>query len=72
MNDWLHSKPINDVMIELPILRVIPDTQHVTLGSSAEVALTYQGHALIVRARCRAFLSKKVHIDPWSGISALV
>lgn len=67
MNDWLHSKPINDVMIELPIPRVIPDTLHVTLGSSPEVVLTRQGHALIAPA---CFRVEKAAIDPWSGVSA--
>lgn len=51
MNDWLHSKSINDAMIELPIDGVVPDTRHVTLGSSAKVVLTHQGHELNVGAR---------------------
>lgn len=62
MNDWLHSKPINDVMTELPIDGVIPDARHVTLGSSAKVVLTHQGHGLNVQASERLRVKREALI----------
>lgn len=47
MNDWPHSKPINDGMIE-PSLTEEPDTLNMSSGLSAKVVLTDQGHTLDV------------------------